>query len=440
MESSSGKIALTEYRYRADTAENVAAGHSEFIGKHASSRHHPKERPRRVIPFLYERTTILLRHCLRCIIPDHEGEFSESVPLSVEPVKATNQILARRIAAKVLLFVVSISVFILALILVKEGAKPLAPVIRERFSVNSPASALGFGWLSASMVLSGSPIAATALAFLDAHVLNPNETFAMIAGSRLGASFIVLLVGFVYVLRGKQREVSLGAGLVSLLVTQSMYIPILVIGFALLAQPWVQQWHLQAGQAMHSPLDLVFDPIVAWISQFVPTWVLFPIGFALLFFSLWLFDHLLPELHLEESRLGQVHHLLYRPIITFALGAGITAITMSVSVSLSLLVPLSARGYIRRENIIPYIMGANITTFDDTLIAAALLANPAGVTVVLVQMVSVAIVSMIILLLFFRTYERFLNGLVSNIGRRRRNLALYIILTLGIPFILLIFG
>jgi hypothetical protein len=85
-------------------------------------------------------------------------------------------------------------------------------------------------------------------------------------------------------------------------------------------------------------------------------------------------------------------------------------------------------------------MGANITTFDDTLIAAALLANPAAVTVVLVQMVSVAIVSMFLLLLVFRTYERMLNQLVSHIGNRRRYLVLYILLTLGIPFALLIIG
>lgn len=341
---------------------------------------------------------------------------------------------------RIILFLVSISIFILALILVKEGAKPLAPIIRDRFSVDSPASALGFGWLSASMVLSGSPIAATSLAFLDAGVLSPTESFAMIAGSRLGASFIVLLVGFVYILRGQQRQVSLGAGLVSLLVTQTMYIPVLAIGFYLLSRPWIQQWQIKAERTLNSPLDKVFDPIVASLSQHMPTWVLFPIGFVLLFFSLWLFDHVLPELHLEESRLGQVHHLLYRPVVTFLLGAGITALTMSVSVSLSLLVPLSARGYIRRENIIPYIMGANITTFDDTLIAAALLANPAGVTVVLVQMVSVAIVSMFILLLVFSSYERILNQLVSRIGNRRRYLVMYILLTLGIPFVLLIYG
>ena len=376
----------------------------------------------------------------RCRITTEDSEIAETTIIPAESERISWWTRVRPWVIRIILFVVSISIFILALILVKEGAKPLAPIIRELFSVDSPASALGFGWLTASMVLSGSPIAATSLAFLDAEVLSPIESFAMIAGSRLGASFIVLLVGFVYVLRGRQRQISLGAGLVSLLVTQTMYIPVLAIGFFLLSRPWIQAWQIQTERSINSPLDRIFDPIVATLSQYMPTWVLFPIGFGLLFFSLWLFDHVLPELHLEESQLGQIHHLLYRPLVTFLLGAGITALTMSVSVSLSLLVPLSARGYIRRENIIPYIMGANITTFDDTLIAAALLANPAAVTVVLVQMVSVAIVSMFLLLLVFRIYERLINQLVSHIGNKRRYLGLYIFLTLGIPFALLIIG
>ena len=322
----------------------------------------------------------------------------------------------------------------------KEGAKPLAPVIRNHFSVDSPASALGFGWLSASVALSGSPVAATALAFLDAGVLTPIEAFAMIAGSRLGAAFIVLLVGFIYLLRGQQREVSLGAGLLSLLVTQITYIPVLALGFFILSRGWLQHWQVEAEEVVNSPLDLFIDPIIATIQRFIPTWVLFPVGFLLIVFSLRLFDRVLPDFHLKESSLGQVHHLLYRPLVTFALGAVITSLTMSVSVSLSLLVPLSARGYIRRENIIPYILGANITTFDDTLIAAALLSNPAAITVVLVQMLSVTIVSMFILLLSYRRYERLLERLVAIIGRRRRNLFIYILLILLIPLGLLILG
>ena len=81
-------------------------------------------------------------------------------------------------------------------------------------------------------------------------------------------------------------------------------------------------------------------------------------------------------------------------------------ISMSVSVSLSILVPLSHRGFVRRENVIPYIMGANITTFIDTLLAAVLLDNPQAFTVVLVEMVSITIVSAFILLLVYRPYER----------------------------------
>ena len=79
------------------------------------------------------------------------------------------------------------------------------------------------------------------------------------------------------------------------------------------------------------------------------------------------------------------------------LGALITLISMSVSLSLGILVPLSTRGFIRRENVIPYIMGANITTFIDTLLAAVLLDNPPAFTIVLVQMLSISVVSVVLL-------------------------------------------
>ena len=82
----------------------------------------------------------------------------------------------------------------------------------------------------------------------------------------------------------------------------------------------------------------------------------------------------------------------------FLLGSAVTVVSMSVSVSPGLLVPLSARGYVRRENVIPYIMGANITTFVDTLVASVLMNKPESFTIVLVEMLSVSIVSLIVLM------------------------------------------
>jgi Na+/phosphate symporter len=141
---------------------------------------------------------------------------------------------------------------------------------------------------------------------------------------------------------------------------------------------------------------------------------------------------------LKESQVGQVSRMVYKPMVMFALGAAITMVSMSVSVSLSILVPLSNRGIIRRENVIPYIMGANITTFVDTLLAAVLLNNPPAFTIVLVEMLSITIVSVIILSTIYHRYERAMLAFVTWVTLRTRNLAIFMITIFVIPLILML--
>jgi Na+/phosphate symporter len=182
----------------------------------------------------------------------------------------------------------------------------------------------------------------------------------------------------------------------------------------------------------------VFDPLVALAEAYLPHWLVFAVGFGVLWYSLSLIDRALPDLRLQESAFGGMARLLYRPLVTFGLGLAITSVTMSVSVSLTMLVPLSARGYIRRENVIPYIMGANITTFVDTLVAALLLNNPQAFTVVLVEMVSVAVVSLAILLLAYPPYERAVLWAAKQIGASRRSLAIFLVVIVGTPVALML--
>ena len=99
--------------------------------------------------------------------------------------------------------------------------------------------------------------------------------------------------------------------------------------------------------------------------------------------------------------------------------------------------PLSQRGFVRRENVIPYIMGANITTFVDTLLAAVLLNNPVSFTVVLVEMLSIAIVSFVILAVFYETFQEKTLDLVNNITENNRNLAIFMVTILIVPIVLL---
>jgi len=122
----------------------------------------------------------------------------------------------------------------------------------------------------------------------------------------------------------------------------------------------------------------------------------------------------------------------------FLLCCAVTSVTLSVSVSLSILVPLSAKGLVRRENTLPYIMGANITTFIDTLVAALINGGPAAFTIVLVEMISVAVLSLVVLLLCYRPFERGVLSLQEMIIQNNRTLGAFLCIMLIIPVILLL--
>jgi Na+/phosphate symporter len=340
--------------------------------------------------------------------------------------------------SRILLFIASLALFLLAIELIKNGAAGAAGLIERYLDINNPLNALGFGWLASYLVMSGSPVAAVSVAFLATGALEQLSAYAMIVGSRLGASFIVLFVGFMYVLRGHERRAGLTMGLLALVVTASVYLPALLVGGLLLELDVLEFVQLGGGAVLSSALARILAPIVQPLSSLLPGWGVMLVGLIVLWVSFFLFDRALPELDLERSRFSQVARMIYRPLPMFILGSALTLITLSVSLSLSLLVPLSARGYVRRENAIPYIMGANITTIVDTALATVVLGSSDALSVVLASMLSVTLVSLVILLLFFRRYERAMLSLVEWATATSRNLALFMVAIMVTPLLLLV--
>jgi len=104
---------------------------------------------------------------------------------------------------KIVLFSFSLYLFFFAITLMKHGARGLVPLFQNILNLSNGLSSLGFGWIFAYVIMSGSPVAAAALTFFDAGVFDKFGAFAMITGSRFGAGFIVLLIGFIYVIRGR---------------------------------------------------------------------------------------------------------------------------------------------------------------------------------------------------------------------------------------------
>ena len=130
---------------------------------------------------------------------------------------------------------------------------------------------------------------------------------------------------------------------------------------------------------------------------------------------------------------------IYRPSIAFVFGMVVTAMTLSVSVSLTLLVPLTVRGIVRRENLIPFILGANITPFMDTIVASLLVGHPAAFTVVASAVLVVTLITVPIVFVVYRPYEKIVDSLASWVTAERYHLIVFVVLLFALPLLLILF-
>lgn len=326
--------------------------------------------------------------------------------------------------------------FIIALRLLAASANGVAEVLRG-IRASGPLNLLGFGWLLAYGALSGSPVAALALSLLHGGAVSTAEALGMVSGSRFGASMIVLLVGFIAYIRGQRRPDGIYVGVVALLTTATVYVPSTLLGLVLLQGGWLH------GIVDHVPLEwdsiaVIAKPIVNYLAPRLPGLVLFVLGVATLLGAFALFDRLLPNLDPPSARIEALSRRFSAPRLMFLFGALITSVTMSVSLSVTILVPLTMKGVVRRESVIPYIMGANITTFIDTLFASFLVPGGGATEVVIVEMVSVSIVSLVLLLTAYGPYTRVVLGVARLVSARTRYLGIFLVIAAIVPAALLL--
>lgn len=320
------------------------------------------------------------------------------------------------IPVRLALFVAGLGLFTAALSLMRTGAAELVPALTNSAFTDHVGSAFGLGWLGATLLLSGSPVAASALAVLDGGAISRPEAFAMVAGSRFGAAFVVLVVGVIYALRrapSGQRRAPISIGILSLLLTWLVYVPAGLTAYFLLGEGALDGFGLGAAPGLTSATSLLFGWSVDLVSGILPAWSILPAGVLALLGGFQLFDRVLPTI-------GS-HHLEERPDAwydrkwpMFALGLVATLATLSVAVSLTLLVPLVASGRVRRANTLPYIAGANITTLADTLVAAILLGNQDAVRIVAALGLSVTLWTLLLLVVVYRPARRLLLGIAGH--------------------------
>lgn len=328
--------------------------------------------------------------------------------------------------------------FLLAVRLLATSVGELSPWLAEHLPdfLQGPASTLAAGWLATYVLMNGSVIAALALTLFVAGVVTLPQLYLLIVGSRLGAASFVILVGaldHLHERRGPLRA-SLELGLLTFLVTHTLYLPAGLLGYGVLGG--VDRGIVERLGDVSLTLPGL-EPTLHLTSRVtdamggLPT---FLAALALLTLSVRLFDRLLDEVDLESVRDRWLSRLHDRRI-SFCAGVAITGATTSVAFSIGAIVPLYNRRWIRREEVVPYVMGANLGTLADTLVVALVLGTSLGVGAVLLLAVSLT-VTVLAGLIAYRPYLRLVAALDARMTGSREGFAVTVLLLLLVPLAL----
>jgi hypothetical protein len=236
----------------------------------------------------------------------------------------------------------------------------------------------------------------------------------MIVGSRIGAAFIVFAIGWTYVIRGRDHIQSLGIGLLSLIVTATTYLPALTPGIVLLNTGSLKWATIPSGSLPNEIISQLFEPIAKASVELLTYTGTFFAGPVLILLSFHLFDRALPDLEDAEEERERLGRYLYRPWVMLIAGAAITLISLSVTLSLSILVPLTRHRLVR------------------------VMDNPEAASIVLAGFAAIILVSVVILVTLYRRYENLVLNLTEWATENRRNLAISMGVFILTPLVLLL--
>jgi sodium-dependent phosphate cotransporter len=335
---------------------------------------------------------------------------------------------------------VSLLLFLFAVQLLGASTAAAAAPLERFFRryVAGSGQALGASWLATYVLTNGSVVAALSVSLFKTGVLSASQLFLMLAGSRLGGAAIVLLIGMLDYFQ--KRRSSFGEatelGILTFLLSHSIYLPATVLGYLLLPV-------LRTGlQGVSDSVEFSFNPLAAFdpatgaIVDTAGVSLALVMAVLVLFGSLTLFDRVLKRIDTEWLRKRFFLRFQHK-WTSFGLGILITGVTTSVAFSLGVVVPLYNRNYIKRKEIVPYVLGANVGTFFDTIVIAVLLESPQGVAIVL-SLVAVGTIITVGTLVRFSTYFQAVETAQTRLVTNRWYLAWFLTSLVVLPILLVL--
>ncbi len=300
---------------------------------------------------------------------------------------------------RVLLLIATLYIFLVSVKLLGTGFKMFGSEFSERLiaSTSNPFVGLFIGILATSIVQSSSTTTSTVVGFVAMGMLSIENAVPIIMGANIGTTVTCAIVSLGHVARPEEFKRAFAAASVHdffNIITVLILFPLeLATGFLARSATALSRFLTGSeGMTFASPIKQVVGPAVDMIKHVAVDIVgnhaailVALIAFGLMIVALWLIVKQTKAMALSKAEVLIDRVIGRSGMKGIALGAGITAVIQSSSVTTSLLVPLAGAGVVKLEQVFPIALGANIGT-TVTALMASLAGDSRGLTIALVHL------------------------------------------------------
>ena len=265
-------------------------------------------------------------------------------------------------------------------------------------ATHNPFSALLIGILCTAIVQSSSMTTTIVVGFVSGGVLSLQNAIPIIMGSNIGTTVTACLVSFTHVRRKKEFYKAYSVGIVHDIFNILCVIILLPIELAThcLENLATSLTDLLLGSStvqFNSPVKMAVKPLVKLVDAFLTDMmepftasiIMLLFALAVLIFSLVMIVRVMKNLMGESIENAFDTVISKHGYLAILLGAGLTAVIQSSSMTTAFLVTLAGAGIVSLETAFPVMLGANLGT-TVTALLAALAGSPAGLSVAIAHM------------------------------------------------------
>jgi sodium-dependent phosphate cotransporter len=318
-----------------------------------------------------------------------------------------------RLLGNLLLFLVFLYLFFVSIELIGKAFKGFGGGFAENLiaTTSNPFVGLFIGVLATTIAQSSSLTTSVLVGMVAVGTINVQNAIPVVMGANIGTTVTNTIVAMAHITRKQEFEKAFGGAIVHDFF--NLLSVIVILPLHLLTQLIFDKGFLEyaasgltrifagvGGTKFASPLKLVTKPVIALLNgRLFPgiarifaeqqsdavtriaaiITLIFAIG--LLFLALkYMTKFMRSAIAIKIENLFD-SYLFKTAIRSFILGAILTSIVQSSSVTTSLSVPLIAAGLLTIEQIFPYVLGANLGTTITAILASLATGSPVAITV-----------------------------------------------------------